>query len=461
MDPHFIRHARTAFALAIAAMLAIMAPPAHASPRTWQPLLIRGAQIPQLIGANLSHLEVLADHDGVLGPIPFQSDEVALDGTYALPKGPNPTVDDSPGVLDAEDEVAMMVSDLGDRALFASGMPPGAIELEVSDPLGGPNRYAYIAEVQNPRRSPISYISYDPKTGAIESGHYRLDFVNNVAADVTLQNHEGEKNSTTLDRFKFQMRARLLGLFRISLGDKDVSTRVMAWKAGPIRVIRRTGHSVRLMAGVTSNEALSDDFYYRDYFENPFTVEFPALPSAAFSDVQVRVDFDFSQLKGYSLMWSGMKRNPVQIGDFDSERQFKKQTPGPDITWIALRGGGRTTVQTLAPVPELGGIKPALYFRGPGAAAATDGAQPALGYVLSGWEGMSSGAHSLDSLLITAPGDYSPELLFRELHMPPIVHSAKVSDLRTQITSRRGNQRGARLATIRNLTITSSPARIK
>ena len=121
------------------------------------------------VGGPESHLEVLAQHDGRLAPIPFQVDEVLPDGRYALPDGPEPLSSDSPGILDRDDEIAMMLSDFGDRASSPPReLPPDALEIETVDAASGAHRYAYIAAVPSPRLSPASYVSYDPARSTIE-----------------------------------------------------------------------------------------------------------------------------------------------------------------------------------------------------------------------------------------------------------------------------------------------------
>ncbi|MHB8381889.1 MAG: hypothetical protein ACYDC3_06060 [Candidatus Binataceae bacterium] len=450
MDTLGIRHARAAILTAILLLLA--AGRAGASPRSWQPLLIRGAQIPQLIGQRNNRFEVLAVRGVKLEPIPFQIDEVANDGTYALPDGPDPTLDETPGVLDSADEIAMMMPDLGGRAPRGAAIPPGAAEVQVIDPLGGPDRYVYIAAVDRPALNPKSYINYDPATGAIETDSYRLGFTNDIADDFTLQNHKGQHLPNMIDRFKVRMRARVLGLFHISLTENDVRNRVLAWKAGPIRVIKRVSHSVDLFPGISSSEALSDDFFYRDYFENPFTVDFPALPGALFGDIQVRVDFDFTDLSGYQLLWSGMRTSPIKIGDVNAESALAGAHTAA-ISWIAFRGHGRTTVQTLAPVADLNNIQRRVYFRDetgpPETAAASQPPSRGVGYVMTGWESMARGAHSLDSLLITAPGNYDPEVMFRGLHSPPVVRAMMGPELSAAPHARRAGA-GARRASRRS-----------
>src|SRR5689334_11317694 len=46
--------------------------PANSSPRRWQPLILTGSQMPQLLGQPIDHLEVLSVQGGALKAIPFQ-----------------------------------------------------------------------------------------------------------------------------------------------------------------------------------------------------------------------------------------------------------------------------------------------------------------------------------------------------------------------------------------------------
>src|SRR5258708_35850006 len=96
--------------VAITSMACVASPAlADSSAPNWRTIVLKGAAMPQLVGAPESHLEVLALHDGRLAPIPFQVDEVLPDGRYALPDGPEPLSRDSPGILDRDDEVTMML----------------------------------------------------------------------------------------------------------------------------------------------------------------------------------------------------------------------------------------------------------------------------------------------------------------------------------------------------------------
>ena len=72
--------------------------------------------MPQLCQRPLNQFEVLAMREGKLAPIPFQIDQINPDGNYVLPEGPATGPSTHPGVLDAKDEIVMMIADLGERA---------------------------------------------------------------------------------------------------------------------------------------------------------------------------------------------------------------------------------------------------------------------------------------------------------------------------------------------------------
>ncbi len=414
-----------AFVLVLPTFLMMLALPgaAFASPRTWQPLILKGAQIAPLLGRSEGQLEVLAVHGGRLEPIPFQVDEVLPDGRYALPNGPEPTKDPSPGILHARDEVVMMISDLGPRAAPGIGLPEAALEIEVKDPLGGGDRYAYVAAEPRPRRSSVRYVQYDAPDERIEADHYRIGLTHGVPTDYRPQSHRGEGGPGILDKFKTRARAKIFGIFRFRLNENDVQNRLLAWRAGPVRVIRRVKHSLRLLFNIRSPEVESHNFFYRDYVENPFKVRLPWIPRLFFRDSRARLDFDFIDLGGYAFSWSGMKVPPLQIGDLKGEHALEAEDPPVD--WIAVSGHGRVLVQTLAPSPDLQKLDRRLYFHDdpekPDPPENVRGEHPGIGYLITGWERLGSGVHKLDLLLLGATGDYDPAMLVEELKTPPAV----------------------------------------
>ncbi len=417
--------------VAAALLLATCPPQAIASPREWQPLVLKGAQLPSLAGAEIGRLEILAVRGGKAEPIPFQVDTRSADGSYLLPNGPKAVSVGAHATLTADDEIAMMISDLGERSAGASDLPRGAVEIEVSDPLGGPKRYAYAAVVDSPRLSARRYVAFDSQKDVIETEHFRVGFTNGLPSDFATQSRMDEHSPNLIDRMKVRLSTLVIHLIHFSFSEDDVHSKVLAWKAGPVRVIRRLSHSVNLVLGLHSPVFERNDFFYRDYLENPFKMHLSWAPRIFFGDIRVRIDLDFKDLSGYELLWSKMAMPPVKIGDKAMERRVAEPASIP-ITWIGIRGQNRTTIQTLLPSPDLALLNRHLYFNDdpnrPDPPERTPGEHPGIGYTITGWEKLESGVHTFDSLLITTPTDYSPDVVLEEMRTPPAVTTRPVAE---------------------------------
>jgi hypothetical protein len=403
---------------------ALCAFPVSASPREWQPLILKGSQLPALSGVDIGHLEVLTVHSGKAEPIPFQVDEISHEGSYALPEGPAGMPGKPRPTFSSDDEIALMLSDLGEKRTATAQLPSQALEIEVADPLGGSLRYAYVDVAGAPRLSDRRYVTFDLRTDTIETDHYRVGLTNGLPTDFMTQNGVGEHRPNLIDRMKVRLTTLVMGLIRFSFSEDDIHSELLAWKVGPIRVIRRLRHSVNLLLGLHSPVFERNDFFYRDHLENPFRMHFSWAPRIFFHDIRVRIDLDFNDLSGYELLWSQMPMPPLKIGNQEMEQRLAAMGSVP-ISWIAIRGADRITVQTLAPTPDLPLLSRQLYFNDapnrPDPPEHIPGEHPGIGYVISGWEKLESGLHNFDSLLITTRADYSPEVLMEELHSPPVV----------------------------------------
>ncbi|MGH7934126.1 MAG: hypothetical protein ACREQN_13325 [Candidatus Binataceae bacterium] len=409
----------------IAVMALLCVGTVNASPRSWQPLIVTGAQLPQLLGAHEDQFEVLAISGGRLAPIPFQVDDVLSDGRYALPEGIERVSDDHAGTFRRNDQLVMMLSDLGSRAGAGAPLPDAATEIEVTDPLGGSNRYAYIAVVKAPLKSPVHYVEYDPAHDRIETGYYRIGLTGGWPTDFALKHGMDQDPPDLIDRFKVRTSVRVFGFFTYHINENSIRSRLLAWKAGPVRVIRRESHSVGLLLGIHSPAVTSMVFFYRNYLENPTKVDFPWIPRLIFSGIRVRVNVDYVDLRDFTLSWPGMTSPPIVVGsDSPAEQALEHANPGPLADWIALRGDGRVMVQTLKPSADLALIDRRLYYRNndtPDPPERYPGQHPGIGYVTTGWRNLSSGPHEIDSFFVIAPGQYNAALLVEELGNAPMV----------------------------------------
>ncbi len=161
--------------LALATGVAVAAyPPAggtgHASAasidRDFQPVVLTGSSLPGLQGLSTSSIVVYAYDSGISNwaAIPSQVDEradVTLQGQCvhtAL------MFAEEDGLLDADDELAFMASDLGDLAPDNIRPPADSravYRVEVTDPRpGGGQGWAYVAASASPPPPPADYVSY-------------------------------------------------------------------------------------------------------------------------------------------------------------------------------------------------------------------------------------------------------------------------------------------------------------
>lgn len=413
---------RLAIAIAaFAALLAITSSIALASPRQWQPLLLRGIQLPHLLNAPVSRIEVLAVHQGKLEPIPFQVDSVLVGGMFGLPQGPVPTTGGLEQAVGPDDEMSMMMLDLGERITNAAELPDNALEVAVADPLGGAERYAYIAVVKNPRLSPVRYVDYDPEHEVIETGHYRLGFKRQLPDDFRVQNHKGEPSRNLISGFELRGTVTVLNLLRFHLAEHDVDSRLLAYRVGPVRVIRRVGHRIRVFIGIHSPEVSTVEFFYRDFAQAPFTMRLPLRK--LFRDIEGRIAIDFVDLRGYSLLASGLEK-PVQIGDGTAVAVGDNTS----ADWMALHGDGRLMLQTFASSPELSLIKRRLYYHAEPGSAQSAPLAAGVGIETDGWQRLSGGSHRFNPLLISVPEGYGAGCAIAEASIAPVVTVRTVAE---------------------------------
>jgi hypothetical protein len=409
---------RVPAAIALCATLALAANVGLASPRQWQPLLLRGVQLPQLLNTPVDRIEVLAIHGGKLEPIPFQVDSVLMGGLFGLPQGPAPTTYVLPQAVGPEDEMSMMMFDLGERLANPAEMPPRAVEVAVADPLGGSERYAYIGVVKNPRRSPVHYVDYDPQRKIIDTGNYRLGFKGEFPDEFRVQEGKGELSRNLISGFELSGKVTVLNMIDIHLAERDVDSRLLAYRVGPVRLIRRVAHRIRIFKRIHSPEVSTVEFFYRDFAQAPFTMRLPLR--TLFHDIQGRIAMDFVDLRGYALMASGLAK-PVEIGD-DTPAEVGDATPA---AWLALRGDGRVMLETFASSDDLSLISRHLYYHAH--APSADGTEQSaalaatVGIETDGWQRLSAGPHRFNPMLISVPESYGADRAIAEAMTPPVV----------------------------------------
>jgi len=378
---------------------------------------IAGSELGLFDGCAVERLALLAckDNSGreICEPVPFQIDEVDAQGHWVLDQGPQPNPEDPPEVLDANDRLLFMAGDAHDRVGRAD-LPPdtAAIEISVRDPLTGETDWAYfLAYRDRAPRSVRSYVAYDPATDRVRGQRVTLGFRHGVpgylAVDGTDVLADGPAATSVLDRFKVRATATFLwGLIRFSRNEDDVTSEFVAWRQGPIRVIRRQRQWVRIGWGIHSPTFGSYTYFYRDSAELPVSLYLNFPPTYFFGDIEVRAFLDFRDLRTWSVLVPDLSEPIAVDGVMTAQKERLNQLPG---SWFALRGPHVTLVQMLDVGASLASVRRRLVYNETSTPhdppEEVPGEEPAIGYRLDRWEHVGAGAHQLASTSYALPPD--------------------------------------------------------
>jgi len=395
---------------------------AAAGPQAWQPVVVKGAQLPAMLGAPIDSLEVLAGRDGRLQPIPFQVDVSAPTiASGSASRCSPPTANRAP--LRPNDELAVMLGDLGERANVKTPLPRGALELAVRDPPGGPEHFAYVASVKSPQRSAVWYVQFNGSAERVETDSYRFGLRHGWPRDFSLQRHRFAQGPNLLNALTVSLSARLFGLIPFATTERALRSGQPIVTCGPVRVALHYNYSVRLIGGLRSPSIVVPFIFYRRYIVCPFAIRFPWLPRLFFRDTRIRVSLDYNATPDTLLLWQGSKVGLPINADRALGHQATVMDPGPSVEWLALRQDGQLLIQGFPPTTDFNLIGHYLTYQEP-----VDGTGPIpgtrrviIGYEFRQLEALSAGKHVFEGCVAVLDGAADPQTFFSELHPAPVV----------------------------------------
>lgn len=214
--------------------------------RDLEPVVVKGSKIVSLIGTPVEHLFVYTYTGSAWGgQIPFQVDEITSSGDYA-------TTED--GLLDANDEIAFMVKDLGDRAPDTEPLTATLTisdtwyEIQVTDPLN-PNKKGWAYVVRSSALSPTfsdDYVDYTAATQRIATDHYELGFATAAPSPYFGLNYLALQGSgiDILDRTKLRVGVSVFGILATFTEEDLTNPNTVLIKDGPVRaLVRQTANA--------------------------------------------------------------------------------------------------------------------------------------------------------------------------------------------------------------------------
>lgn len=408
-------------------LLAAMAPGgAGANPlppeRMWQVIAIEGKELAGLAPVAGRDLFVYRQAAGGREPVPFQVDERDPQGRFSLPEGPEASQDESPGVLDANDLLVFAARDLGE----CGAAEDGAVEILARDPVTGQEGCVYVRLLPGAPRATRDDVHYDPVRDIVRTRWYTVGFGPHTPDRFSFVDREGREGPDLLDRVKARVTARLFwGLLRFRRNEDDLTSRVTAWKDGPVRLIRRARLYIRLGFGLPSPELVAEDFLTAETFEGPVAVHLPFDLSYVFGDLEVNIFLDFVRPWSWRVFAEGL--DPLSEGCSDGTAVG----PAPRTDWFGAVGSGGGFVHVLLVSPGLQGVERRLYLvsdPAPDPPEDAPGNCPGIGYRLTGWRGIGRGTHRME-MVIRAFRNLDPDSARRflgTLRHPLEIHARRI-----------------------------------
>lgn len=382
---------------------------ADASPLPfWRVAHLTGAALPCLDGRREDEVALFACSTSC-APIPWQLDERDAQGDLALPAGPQPSHDDPPGLIDANDELLWMAADAG-RAMRPEERPPAArcaAEIALRSEATASYVYAFVLPAPAPR-SPVHYVEYDPARDQITAARVAIGFGAATPRYLALRGADGQFGPNQLDRLKVRASARFLGLIPLGRNEDDIQWAFGAWHAGPIRVARREWQWVRLGWGLRTPIFRTESFIYRDSVELPVRLRLNFPPTYFFRGIEVQAALDFRDLRGWSV------RTPARrlgiVGTIGAPANS-------DGDWLALEGPDLTFVLRLQLGDSLASLRREILYREGNEGSPPEGEpgeRPAVGFSLTEWSGVDRGQHGFTAVAYALPTGYDLTAFIRE-----------------------------------------------
>jgi hypothetical protein len=296
--------------------------------RLYEPIEVEARDLRRLGGTPLARLGLLAFRQGSPVPLPFQVDE-RRGRRLALAGGPEPTTDDRPDVLDADDLLVFMACDAGEpagadalaTALAGTGVTAWR-EIRIDDPVRRTAGFVYLVAAERPPASDRRYVAYEPGVDLVSATRYRVGLIDALPRYFALA-LAGPFGPNLLDGLRLRAEASLRAdLAHWTLDEQQGRHRLVAWKAGPVRVIRRSRHQVAIGLGIHLTAGLAHTFFYPQHVFGPGSLKLPFSPAIFFRDITAMGGADARDLRGWRYHAPGTPPKGFRIdGHMDADER--------------------------------------------------------------------------------------------------------------------------------------------
>ncbi len=339
--------------------------------RIFDPVLIQGKWLTDLLGSGLGTLRLYRYRDGQYETIRFQVDERTLEGDWVFPHGKKNNGSEGNGLLDGRDVLLFMAGDAGERAHPDAPLQGASsvTEIELEDPVDEGRAWVYLAahEADPPPLCPLpDYVRYNYETEEVSTDFSYYKFIiteeglhtgfSDVGAILPAAGGDGENR---IDRMKTRIQIRFFfNLVPLSLNEEMLGQDVAAYIAGPVRVIRRLEQFFKLPFGLRGMKSVTDLHLYESLTIVPAKINVPKGVDKVISSGHMWFGADMAPNAIGSLFRNSENLEPLIIDGRMSEME-KHFSPQLDKWRVIYGHGGAMLIRGMFSVedPEVAEIR--------------------------------------------------------------------------------------------------------
>jgi hypothetical protein len=182
------------------------------------------------------------------------------------------------------------------------------IEIQFNDNHQQIQNWVYVKLLNAPVQFSLQrYINYNPETDSVSTGLYQLGFSRQMPFLVDRfswwDKSSKQWSPDLLDTMKIRHSGKLFGLFGFGRTHEDYSSKLVAVKVGPVRVIRRTENRVRVFLGLKSPVLYIDYVLAPDGFVMDTLIDIPFSMGLVFSQLETLTTVDWRSEPGLPAMF--------------------------------------------------------------------------------------------------------------------------------------------------------------
>ncbi len=309
-------------------------------------VIIKGAQLPSLIGKQIASTVLYRCQGSKAIEIPFQWDQKKANGDYYYKNGP--------GIITKFDELLFRLADAGERGT-GQCKKEANYEIEVRNKFGQ-GGFVYLScckkiSLYDPARD---YIKIKNNGLTIITSTFIMDFPpQNQLLPLEYIYTNRKENIHFMDKVKLRARLTFMKFFHISKSEKDFISKWEGYIDGKERGVIGIKNYTKMAFGIPAFPIYSTIEIYPSYVKFPVTIDIPIVPSS----FKIQLIDDFKNLYGWKV-YSSCSPRPYKVTGIPSNLE---SYTCDRWKWYAL-SGPYFTFWTISILPQNFPVKIDLYL---------------------------------------------------------------------------------------------------